>query len=88
MGRTRGASGDRVIDLDLLVFEGVTISGEFLKVPHPRLHERGFVLVPLCELSPELKHPLLKKTVRELLREVSCEEVRGRVIQASSLFNS
>lgn len=67
--------GPRVIDLDLLLFDDRRIETEELQVPHPRLHERQFVLIPLSEIDPNLIHPVLKKTVGELLEEI--EEVQG-----------
>lgn len=57
----------RTADLDLLFYGDKHIETEFLKVPHKRLHERRFVLIPLCELAPHLLHPVEKKTVQELL---------------------
>jgi 2-amino-4-hydroxy-6-hydroxymethyldihydropteridine diphosphokinase len=67
--------GPRVIDLDLLLFDDQRIETEELQVPHPRLHERQFVLIPLAEIDPNLIHPVLKKTVGELLEEI--EEDQG-----------
>lgn len=60
----------RTIDLDLLLYGDSRIDTEFLKVPHIRVHERKFVLVPLAELSPELVHPVEKRTIEELLETV------------------
>ena len=62
--------GPRVIDLDLLLFDDRRIETEELQVPHPRFHERQFVLIPLSEIDPNLTHPILKKTVGELLEEI------------------
>ena len=62
--------GSRVIDLDLLLFDDRRIETEELQVPHPRLHERQFVLIPLSEIDPNLIHPVLEKTVGELLEEI------------------
>ena len=68
LGRTREVPlGPRTIDLDLLLVKGEQLNTQFLTLPHPRLHLRRFVLVPLNELVPNLVHPVLKKPVRELL---------------------
>jgi 2-amino-4-hydroxy-6-hydroxymethyldihydropteridine diphosphokinase len=68
LGRKREVPlGPRTIDLDLLMVKDELVNTEFLTLPHPRLHLRRFVLVPLNELVPDLVHPVLKKTVHELL---------------------
>jgi len=68
LGRTREISkGPRTIDLDLLLYGNETRHRESLTLPHPQLHRRRFVLVPLAELAPSLVHPSLKQTVGELL---------------------
>ncbi len=68
LGRTRElAMGPRTIDLDLLLCRDETHNSQLLSLPHPRLHLRRFVLIPLAELAPTLVHPTLKKTIRELL---------------------
>jgi 2-amino-4-hydroxy-6-hydroxymethyldihydropteridine diphosphokinase len=59
--------GPRVIDLDILFYGGAVIHEAGMEIPHPRLAERRFVLVPLVELAPELSHPVLRKTASELL---------------------
>jgi len=61
----------RTIDLDLLLYGRDVIVGPDIVVPHPRLHRRRFALEPLCELAPDLVHPVLGKTMAELLQEVS-----------------
>ena len=72
LGRERrdtGGYASRTIDIDILFFNDEIIKKEGLQVPHPRLPLRRFALRPLCEIAPDLMHPVLKKTVRELLRE-------------------
>jgi 2-amino-4-hydroxy-6-hydroxymethyldihydropteridine diphosphokinase len=71
MGRKRiQPKGPRTIDLDILLFGDETVNEEKLVIPHPAMHERGFVLEPLAEIAPEVKHPVLKKTAREMLSEL------------------
>ena len=71
MGRVRRERWEpRTIDLDLLFFENRVIDTPDLKLPHPRMEERRFVLQPLAEVGPEVLHPVLQKTVRELLTEL------------------
>jgi 2-amino-4-hydroxy-6-hydroxymethyldihydropteridine diphosphokinase len=67
--RTDGQYISRVIDIDILLYENKIIKEDNLTIPHPLLHERKFVLVPLCELSPELFHPVLEKSMRVLLKK-------------------
>ncbi|MBC8031589.1 MAG: 2-amino-4-hydroxy-6-hydroxymethyldihydropteridine diphosphokinase [Pyrinomonadaceae bacterium] len=68
LGRTRdSAKGPRTIDLDLLLYRAETCNTQLLTLPHPRLHLRRFVLVPLTEIAPRLVHPTLNKTMTELL---------------------
>jgi 2-amino-4-hydroxy-6-hydroxymethyldihydropteridine diphosphokinase len=57
----------RKIDLDILLFDNQTVDSRTLKVPHPELHNRRFVLLPLCELAPHLTHPRLGVTITDLL---------------------
>jgi 2-amino-4-hydroxy-6-hydroxymethyldihydropteridine diphosphokinase len=70
LGRTREVPlGPRTIDLDLLIAKDDVADTDFLKLPHPRLPARRFVLVPLNELVPHLVHPTLGKSIRDLLEK-------------------
>lgn len=70
LGRRRASAekAPRTVDLDLLLFGQLQHQTQLLTVPHPELHQRNFVLVPLHEIAPTLVHPVLKKSVRELLK--------------------
>jgi 2-amino-4-hydroxy-6-hydroxymethyldihydropteridine diphosphokinase len=71
LGRTREVrDGPRTIDLDLLLYGEVESNTEFLMLPHPRMHERRFVLEPLVEIAPHLVHPTLKCAAAELLESL------------------
>lgn len=71
IGRQEGVRwGPRIIDLDLLLYDDLVISTDTLTVPHPLLHEREFVLLPLAEIAADLVHPVLKTTIRELSENI------------------
>jgi 2-amino-4-hydroxy-6-hydroxymethyldihydropteridine diphosphokinase len=71
MGRERvQAKGPRNIDIDILLFGDAVIDEKGLKVPHPAMYERRFVLAPLAEIAPDAIHPVFKRSARELLEEL------------------
>jgi 2-amino-4-hydroxy-6-hydroxymethyldihydropteridine diphosphokinase len=71
IGRTETVKwGPRVIDLDIIFYDDLILKSQDLEIPHPLLHEREFVLKPLCEIAPEKKHPVTGKTVKEMLENL------------------
>ncbi len=66
--------GPRTIDLDILFFDDIQIQTEELQVPHPLLQDRKFVLIPLVEIDRQLIHPVLKKTIQELIEQNSADD--------------
>ena len=77
----RAGYQDRTLDLDLLLAEELVLRTERLILPHPFLHERLFALAPLAEIAPQLRHPLLGRTVAELLAELAQKTAPGEVEQ-------
>ncbi|MDO8691827.1 MAG: 2-amino-4-hydroxy-6-hydroxymethyldihydropteridine diphosphokinase [Dehalococcoidia bacterium] len=69
-------NGPRLIDVDILSYGDLVLDTEELTIPHPRLSERSFVLVPLSEISPDWRHPTLAKTALEMAGEVGSRGVR------------
>jgi 2-amino-4-hydroxy-6-hydroxymethyldihydropteridine diphosphokinase len=75
LGRIRGNKGaPREIDLDIVAYGDEVVEEEGLVIPHPRMHERRFVLEPLAELNPKWIHPQIKKNVKELLARLPSDE--------------
>jgi 2-amino-4-hydroxy-6-hydroxymethyldihydropteridine diphosphokinase len=77
LGRVRTVSkGPRTLDIDILLYGRAVIRSAKLEIPHPRMGERRFVLAPLAELAPSLRHPVTRKTVREMLEAAPAQAVR------------
>lgn len=82
MGRVRREHwGPRIIDLDLLLYDDLIIQTDFLALPHPQMHLRGFVLVPLAEIAPETTHPRFHQKVTQLLEQLEPDDLRADKIQ-------
>ncbi len=75
MGRYSRSGEPRIIDIDIVLFDDQVINTKNLVIPHPKMHERAFVLIPLAEIAPDFVHPVLKKTIKELNKAV--KEVQG-----------
>ena len=77
LGRVRKvAKGPRTIDIDILLYGQAVVRSATLEIPHPRMAERRFVLAPLADLAPGLRHPVTHKTVREMLEAAPARRVR------------
>jgi 2-amino-4-hydroxy-6-hydroxymethyldihydropteridine diphosphokinase len=76
LGREKSVRwGPRLIDLDILFYDDLVIDTPPLVIPHPRLHERAFVLVPLADIAPGLNHPVLHKKISDLLAEIDTQGI-------------
>ena len=88
MGRKRSLkNGPRTIDIDILLFGTAVVDVPSLHIPHPRMHERRFVLQPLAELAPGLRHPVLNKTIAELLAAVPAGGVRRSDVRLAAALD-
>jgi 2-amino-4-hydroxy-6-hydroxymethyldihydropteridine diphosphokinase len=77
LGRTRAVrNGPRTIDIDILFYGAATVETARLEIPHPRIAQRRFVLAPLAELAPDLRHPVTHRTVRQMLESAPPAVVR------------
>jgi 2-amino-4-hydroxy-6-hydroxymethyldihydropteridine diphosphokinase len=74
-GRVRGeTNAPRILDLDILDYQGWVMNAASLVLPHPRLHERRFVLMPIADIAPDWRHPILGLTAAQLLAQLSSEQ--------------
>ena len=71
--------GPRTIDIDILLFGNSVVETQGLTIPHPSMHERRFVLEPMSEIAPEVRHPVLKKRMRELLEALPAGQIVKRL---------
>lgn len=84
LGRVRGERNlPRTLDLDLLLYDQLLLRDKNLTLPHPRLHERWFVLAPLAEIAPDLVHPSLGQTMRQLLQSLKVDESTGGPVSSA-----
>lgn len=84
MGRQRKQkNGPRIIDIDILLFGTSVIETAGLTVPHPRMHERRFVLEPMAEIAPDVRHPVFKRTIRELRDALPPGQTVRRIVEAT-----
>lgn len=75
MGREEGDRwGPRLIDLDILFYDDKIVRTPDLSIPHPLIEQRDFVLIPLCEIAPDLVHPVSRKTIRELTEQLKGDQ--------------
>ena len=85
MGRDRGGTqfvpkGPRTIDLDIILYGSRVVDSPVLKIPHPEMHCRRFVLEPLAQIAPDAVHPLLHRSALDLLRRLCAEEQRAPIL--------
>ena len=82
MGRedVDGSYSDRLIDIDILFYNNITTDSEDLKIPHPKIEIRKFVLVPMLEIADDYVHPILNKTIKELYNDCSDQDIPLKII--------
>jgi len=82
MGRedVDGSYSDRLIDIDILFYDNITTDLEDLKIPHPKIEIRKFVLVPMLEIADDYVHPILNKTIKELYNDCSDQDIPLKII--------
>jgi 2-amino-4-hydroxy-6-hydroxymethyldihydropteridine diphosphokinase len=68
--------GPRVLDLDIILYDDVVLDDSRLTIPHPRMHKRRFVLKPICDIDPDINHPVLQRTMLSLLENLDEKEQR------------
>ena len=84
MGRQRTTKkGPRTIDLDIVLFGDVVLASPALTIPHPAMHRRRFVLEPLAEIAPQVRHPVLNQSVRELLEALPAGQAVRKLTEPS-----
>ena len=76
--RNRFRWGPREIDIDILFYGDIIIKTESLEIPHPRIHERDFVIIPLIDIEPNIIHPIFKKPLKNLLKDIRNKSILGK----------
>ena len=75
-----GSYSDRLIDIDILFYDNITTDSEDLKIPHPKIEIRKFVLVPMLEIADDYVHPILNKTIKELDSDCNDQDIPLKII--------
>jgi len=80
-GRVKDAIrfGPRILDMDIILFDDLVMNAPTLTVPHPRMHKRRFVLKPICDIDPDLSHPVFHRTMESLLGDL--DEKGQRIVE-------